>query len=504
MFIALARMSAAAFKEEWMAHPEWWMKPSAKDDEYIVATYGHLLDDTTGHDSIIVYDQLPRHVFRNDAGAAHVITYFLQKALALVPDDITARSLSTAEWIFAMLPIRHSEDIIAIHNVVLPEAWRRLEKDQDDQLLRRFLKATYERMPVSGESREYYCRDAKGRCIDYKRHIDVLDFIPDRRPCTHVNYKDIVAVGADERYILSLSGGVDSMVASVLFKDNIEAAVHINYMNRGAASIAEEAFVREWCVFLGIPLYVRRIPEFIRDAAMKHGLREVYESYTKRVRMAAYKDAGDFPVILGHNADDAFENIMTNIAQEQKYENLTGMSKLSTQDGITFYRPLLDIAKARIYEIAHENNIPYVHNSTPSWSQRGQIRDSVRPTLEKWDKRFVDGAFSLAGHFADMSRMTKAYVATCVARTVDGCELIVEKEELGAMNNVSFWREYIVSLTGIAPSMKALRQLCDRCARLKEGKTMVPVHKDVGIELRIKKATMQITTHSYHLSSPSR
>jgi tRNA(Ile)-lysidine synthase TilS/MesJ/uncharacterized protein (DUF924 family) len=490
--------TAAEFYREWMIHTEWWMSATPAHDAYIVATYGHLLDEEAheGIAGIIIYDQLPRHMFRNDTGAAHIISYFLRKALALVPTD--TRGLWTVDWIFTMLPIRHSENVRAIMDRVLNEAWDRLEKEPVNLFLRRFIKATYERMPMSSESvSEYYYSSKKGSKIDYRRFTDVLEFAPQRGPDLNVATKENT-----EKYILSLSGGVDSMVASVLYNNVISAAVHINYMNRGIVSMKEEEFVREWCAYLGIPLYVRRIPEISRATAMKFGMRDLYESYTKRVRMTTY---GDLPVILGHNADDCFENIMTNVAQQQKYENLCGMDERSQQ----FYRPLLKMPKSRIYDIAYERNIPFVFNSTPDWSQRGIIRDSVRPTLEKWDGRFIDGAFQLSKIMAAMTKMIEAFVATYITRTLMAPNklLVVDKEEFATINNVVFWREYISQLTGgtIAPGAKALQQLCERCARFEDGKTSIPINKNVEIQIKTTRTnpTVLVITKFRHAVDPS-
>jgi len=86
-------------------------------------------------------------------------------------------------------------------------------------------------------------------------------------------------------------------------------------------------------------------------------------------------------VLLGHNKDDCFENIITNITNKNNYENLSGMEILKTIDGINFWRPMLNIKKADIINYANFNNIPYLFDSTPSWSVRGKIRDNLKPVL---------------------------------------------------------------------------------------------------------------------------
>jgi tRNA(Ile)-lysidine synthase TilS/MesJ len=130
---------------------------------------------------------------------------------------------------------------------------------------------------------------------------------------------------------------------------------------------------------------------------MKNDMRDIYEKYTKKIRYNSYKSVSENPiVILGHNKDDAFENILTNITYRNKYENLTGMDTITKIDNITFIRPLLDVSKDEIYKFAKDHNISYLKNSTPDWCQRGKIRNHVVPCLNNWDSRTINGMFNLS------------------------------------------------------------------------------------------------------------
>jgi tRNA(Ile)-lysidine synthetase-like protein len=163
-----------------------------------------------------------------------------------------------------------------------------------------------------------------------------------------------------------LSGGVDSIVCCWCLVNTFKniTALHINYNNR-KTSDEEERFVRWWCGKIGIKCYVRKISEIKRDACMKYGLRDVYETYTRNVRYSCYKQFGDSVIILGHNKDDILENLFTNIANKTKYDNFSSKKNIYffKQDNINFYRPLLDKTKREIAIYAHENNIPYLPTS---------------------------------------------------------------------------------------------------------------------------------------------
>jgi tRNA(Ile)-lysidine synthetase-like protein len=247
--------------------------------------------------------------------------------------------------------------------------------------------------------------------------------------------------------ILSLSGGVDSMVCSyILAKQNTRfQAVHINYGNRATAD-AEEAFVRDWCAYLGIPLYVRRITEIKREPCMNHNMRDIYETYTRRVRLGTYDTISPAStiIVLGHNKDDCLENIMTNIAGRTHFDNLTGMSHEK------FYRPLLHVSKADIKAFAAHHGVPHLPNSTPPWSQRGQIRASIVPVLDAWNPLFVPGMHHLSTMLAQYHQLARHLARLFIAQP--SMDMVV--------NNTCFWRAVFDILTPIHhPSLKSIDNL---------------------------------------------
>ena len=80
---------------------------------------------------------------------------------------------------------------------------------------------------------------------------------------------------------------------------------------------------------------------------MCNDLRDIYEAYTKKIRFNCYKKFDKHPiVILGHNKDDCFENILTNIAYNSKYDNLKGIEEYCKT--IEKYNPFIYIETVTI------------------------------------------------------------------------------------------------------------------------------------------------------------
>jgi tRNA(Ile)-lysidine synthetase-like protein len=170
---------------------------------------------------------------------------------------------------------------------------------------------------------------------------------------------------------ISLSGGVDSMLMTALLRKNgvDVVAVHIVYGNR-AESAEECKFIETYCHKLEVPLYIYSIKWLRREFTE----RAFYETMTREIRFDVYKSIGR-PVLLGHIQDDVIENIWTNLAKGNNLDNLAKFTIETFESGVKIIRPWLKINKTLIYDVAENLGIPYLKNSTPTWSNRGKFRD---------------------------------------------------------------------------------------------------------------------------------
>jgi tRNA(Ile)-lysidine synthetase-like protein len=433
-------------EKEWFEKPSWWFNSNPQIDKYLEDKYGHLIDDcenSTKLEQILVYDQLVRHVYRNQH-ANHIILWFLQKAL-IIAADIDINSLDDNHFCFALLPSRHSGNQDEIYKC-MSLAWQRISSQS--HIIKKFLRACYERAPLIGAS-------LKNK-LTQKPTFNVPNFV-ENLPNVH-----------NKLIVISLSGGVDSMVCSLLLKsrynNNKVIALHINYNNRETAD-EEERFVIDWCNKLNIECYVRKIHEIKRAPCMKFGLRDVYETYTRNIRYHSYKQFGeDAIIVMGHNKDDILENIFTNIASKSKYDNLDGMTTWSRQDNITFWRPLLQKSKSEIIEFAREHNIPHLPNSTPSWSMRGQIRNSIVPVLDAWHSEFIPSLYDLSDTMKDLYGMMES----TIENIINSMQIMNGKKKFKMENmnqSIIFWRCFFNKLD-VSVSLASIKNMCERLKSL--------------------------------------
>jgi tRNA(Ile)-lysidine synthetase-like protein len=423
-------MSLDEFIKEWFDNEDWWFNATAECDAHLTTKYEHLLDETSSipediFDSnrllkeTLLFDQLPRHVFRHTS-SNHIIQYFLQLALKRV-HFIDNETLTIDQWCFAQLPLRHTYDPIKIYPV-MHRAWKKMIELNGNPKIHRFLKATYERCPVSNQWPMIKVHADNTDSYQPAIHQKTLHFCPfdkpkpldEKNPIVQTVIQMLMSIRIPKQIIMSLSGGSDSMVTFHILhhlkkRFNFDLkVVTVNYCNRETA-YDEEAFAVDWATSMGYPAHVRRIEEIKKQPCMKYDLRNIYESYTRNVRYNTYKnvmtpDITSY-VAMGHNKDDCLENIFQNISHQGKYDNLNGMSTLTYQDGIPFFRPLLQIPKDDIVQYAQAHNLPYLPNSTPAWCHRGKIRNQVVPCMNSWNPLFIPGMHKLASLMEEMHKL---------------------------------------------------------------------------------------------------
>jgi len=203
----------------------------------------------------------------------------------------------------------------------------------------------------------------------------------------------------NNKIAVSISGGVDSMLASLIINEickeednNYEMIMlHICYNNRSCVQ-KEVELLKYWANKLNCKLYIRFIDEIKRERSSS--FRAVYEDITRRIRFAFYKHF-KCPIVLGHNQNDCFENIFSNLSKNIHYDDLIAMNNISIEDeNIQLVRPMLEMNKTMIFTHADGFEIPHLVDSTPDWSGRGKMRDILIPQINQFDDKILKGLYS--------------------------------------------------------------------------------------------------------------
>ena len=229
--------------------------------------------------------------------------------------------------------------------------------------------------------------------MDFDKYKNILEYVPDiqlKIQEQNIMDEDIMKTISEfckrldnKKVLVSLSGGVDSMVLITILHwlDFPIVAAHINYNNRSETTI-EQQFLEQWCEYNGIKLYIKNINEIKRSTTK----RSDYETITKNMRLDFYKEIIrneniDY-VLLAHHKDDIIENVFANICRGRNYLDLAVIREHTTISDIKIGRPMINYYKTVIYEFAHKYQVPYFLDTTPKWSVRGKYRDIISPAIE--------------------------------------------------------------------------------------------------------------------------
>ena len=406
----------------WFNNPKIWFNCTKEDDKFIKDMFSYLLwneqfyyhgisDKYTFLGKIILYDQISRHVYRDHKSRVKIYDkYAYRYSLILLP---VIETFKPEERCFILMPFRHTFDQFNLE-LCLDYINDWISKDNTIAIYKRFYQATVTALAnVKNKNNTLYIGDihfipehiydADSCKIDYNYQININKIVGHKlyhEFCKYINIKK-------GNVIISLSGGVDSMVCSLLLyiysiqnKDIKPIAVCINYTNR-SDQYFEVEMVYKWTKILGIELYVREISEVQRETCKEINSRDFYEKITKNIRFETYKKINS-PVILGHNKDDCIENIFANIVKKKNYNNLLGMSHQMIENNVEILRPLLNISKAEIFEFAKEFNVPFTYDSTPKWADRAKMRDILIPQIKKFNPLILDGLIELSNNFKEI------------------------------------------------------------------------------------------------------
>lgn len=187
----------------------------------------------------------------------------------------------------------------------------------------------------------------------------------------------------ESRILLTVSGGVDSMVMMHLFvKAGYTVGVaHCNFCLRGTESEEDEQLVASESEKLGVAHYNRRF-----DTKGEMALTgESVQMAARRLRYTWFAelcaDEGYDTIAVAHHADDSIETFFINLLRGTGLKGLTGINVLNGK----VVRPLIFASRHEIKEYAKSNHIPYREDSSNRSTKylRNKIRLGIVPRLRE-------------------------------------------------------------------------------------------------------------------------
>lgn len=187
----------------------------------------------------------------------------------------------------------------------------------------------------------------------------------------------------DERILLAISGGLDSMVMLSLFlQSGFKIAVaHANFKLRGEESEGDELFVKTVCEANGILFFTTSFDTNNYAEARKISIQMAARELRYQWFRQLMKQHGFSKVATAHHADDQSETIFLNMVKGEGLNGLTGMP-LNKRNVI---RPMMFATKENLEHLARNTHLKWREDSTNKEDnyQRNFIRHQVFPRIHK-------------------------------------------------------------------------------------------------------------------------
>ncbi len=199
---------------------------------------------------------------------------------------------------------------------------------------------------------------------------------------------------AGTRLCAAVSGGADSMALLLLLLDlrrqfGFElTACHVNHGLRGAAADGDEAFVRDACARLGVPLRVFHASD-VADAV---GTRPTHagEDWARRLRYACFAkilEQADM-VATAHTANDQAETLLFRLARGTGLHGASGIRPV--RDG--YVRPLLCLTRQDTESYCRARSQCWVTDETNNSEAyaRNRLRHAALPAMQSVNSAAVE------------------------------------------------------------------------------------------------------------------
>lgn len=178
----------------------------------------------------------------------------------------------------------------------------------------------------------------------------------------------------DQKLLIAVSGGVDSMVLSKVMIDKgyQVGLAHVNYKLRAEESDLDANLVRDFALEHNVAFHYKEYP-LTKTSNIQEEARKVRYDYFEQLK----SEFGYQFLLTAHHADDRIEGFFLHLSRGSGIKGLSGMYY---QSGNTI-RPFLAIRKEDLLEYAIACKIPFRHDKSnlETTYNRNFIRNEILP-----------------------------------------------------------------------------------------------------------------------------
>jgi tRNA(Ile)-lysidine synthase len=235
-----------------------------------------------------------------------------------------------------------------------------------------------------------------------------------------------------QKILLAISGGIDSMVLLHLFeKTGFEyGIVHCNFNLRGNESDGDEYFVRQQVLIHGVPAFFQSFEteEFARlnGISIEMAARELRYAYFEKIR----SEHNYHFIATAHHLDDLVETFFLNLSRKTGIKGLSGIKEKSGK----IIRPLLFADRQEIENFAHINFIDFREDSSNNEViyQRNFLRHKILPLFYELNPSFKKNILASIENLKETEMVYSGFIQNEKSKILfeKGQDIIIEIESL--------------------------------------------------------------------------
>jgi tRNA(Ile)-lysidine synthase len=221
-------------------------------------------------------------------------------------------------------------------------------------------------------------------------------------------------VSADDRVLVAVSGGVDSMVLLHLLRDTapeLGIAITAAHFDHGMRphSAADAEWLAGVCAAWQLPLIARRAQQALYGETAARTARYAFLSQ-------AIREAGAGRIATAHHADDQIETVLYRLLRGTGMHGLAG---IPVRRG-PIIRPLLRFRKTELvdYAVAHDIGVREDPTNETDGFMRNRIRRALIPVMQSVQPQSPEAVLALARHAARTERAWRSLLGDARRRLI--------------------------------------------------------------------------------------
>ncbi|MBS0000158.1 MAG: tRNA lysidine(34) synthetase TilS [Cyclobacteriaceae bacterium] len=249
----------------------------------------------------------------------------------------------------------------------------------------------------------------------------------------------------NDRVLLALSGGIDSMVMLDLFiRGGFKVGIaHCNFQLRGAESDGDELFVKNKSDEAKLPCYIRKFETqtYGREhrVSIQMAARDLRYAWFEELRSQHRYDR----IATAHHLDDNIETLFFNLFKGTGLKGLAGIPV--RQDHVI--RPLLFAGKDQIVQYAGQHKIAFREDQSnlDIKYNRNLIRNKILPLVKAINPGFDRTIISTLERLNESQKLIEYWVAENKHRFLhqEGGHVYLDKSFLTGINSPVFLHEVL-------------------------------------------------------------